>query len=211
MEDVTSDTQDGPHTNSIRALQTLYAVLVGVALTNAVTVIIDPAKVPVPVKIDALYLGLAFLITVIPFFHGAVRHLDRIYSESGPRSTRWYLFAGDFLGLFGEGCVLVAMAALLTRPRPFTSALLILLMADAIWSGAVWAVMRDKPHSERSWAWINAFAGVALGVLLLLTYTMNLPVLGHGRRLWVFVLPLCIFRSAVDYRVCWPDYYPAPD
>ena len=107
---------EGPHADSVRALEGLYAVVVGLALTGSVLSVVDAQRMPAPLDGDAVPLFFAFLFTVVPFFHGAVRHLQRTYIEEGHRLVPPALLMGDFGVLFVEACLLVGLSALLGRP-----------------------------------------------------------------------------------------------
>ncbi len=63
---------------SVSHLQQLYTVVVGLALTVAITNLIDQAA-PVPIRMAALPYFVSYLVTLVPFYHGALRHLDVTY------------------------------------------------------------------------------------------------------------------------------------
>jgi len=71
----------------IRHLQGLYTVVVGVALTVAVSNLIDQ-DADVPIRVQVLPYFIAYLFTLVPFYHGALRHLDITYAEEGDYSPR---------------------------------------------------------------------------------------------------------------------------
>lgn len=64
---------------SVENLQSLYSLVVGLALANAVLKVARGELEPVPVDLTTLPLFLGFLVTLVPFYHGALRHLDATY------------------------------------------------------------------------------------------------------------------------------------
>ena len=68
-----------PRENSVKQLSELYNVVTGVALSLAITKVIDPSSTGIPIKLDLLFNFLSFLIIIIPFHQGAVRHLYATY------------------------------------------------------------------------------------------------------------------------------------
>src|SRR5690242_13697766 len=98
-----------PRENSVKQLSEFYNVVTGVALALAITKIIDTgAPGYLPVKLDRSFIFLSFVITIIPFHQGAVRHLFATYVEGGEkkRVIRGAL-ALDFLLLFSQACLFV--------------------------------------------------------------------------------------------------------
>ena len=63
-------------------------------------------------------LSAALLVTLIPFYHGALRHLDEQYAGAGARQARGFVLV-DFLVLFLESCVFLALAVSIARPEVF--------------------------------------------------------------------------------------------
>src|SRR6266478_5281319 len=101
-----------PRENSVKQLSELYNIVTGVALALAITKLIDPHAVSVPVKGDLIYAFVAFLITIIPFHQGAGRILYATYVENGGSTqVKHGALALDFLILFVEACLFVALAA----------------------------------------------------------------------------------------------------
>src|SRR5688572_19974848 len=116
-----------PHENSVKQLSELYNVVTGVALALAITKIVDPnASTFTPVKLDHGFTFLAFLVTILPFHQGAVRHLFASYVEEGEKQR---IISGalalDFILLFSQACLFVALATLIEKPQFFATALIV--------------------------------------------------------------------------------------
>jgi hypothetical protein len=103
-------------------LQQLYTVVAGVALTLAITKLLDE-KAAMPLRFDVIPYFLAYLVTLVPFYHGALRHLDITYFEDAQAKTKAGALMFDWTLLFLESCFLLGLALLLRSPKPFGFAL----------------------------------------------------------------------------------------
>src|SRR5687767_6528182 len=65
---------------SVVHLQGLHTVVVGVALFIAINKLVD-AEADVPTHFGALPYFVAYLVTLVPIYHRALRHLDVAYLE----------------------------------------------------------------------------------------------------------------------------------
>jgi hypothetical protein len=70
---------------SVDSLQQIYAVVIALAIAQAIESLLkDPVRGTV-LDLDQIKVGLpalvAFLVTLVPFWHGMNRHLDRCYLE----------------------------------------------------------------------------------------------------------------------------------
>ena len=198
-------------TNSVRSLERLYSTVVGLALSLALLRVIAVERDAGPIRWDLLPLFFAYLVTLIPFYHGALRHLDSTYVEHGGREVRPGALLLDFVMLFLESCLLFTMAALLPSARLFSIALLALLSFDAVWGFVAWTGLSQRASggAELRWSAINAVAAAALFAVLGLigAFGAGGPMLESPLR---WVLPsLCWIRTLADYAWCWAYYYPS--
>jgi hypothetical protein len=196
-----------PRENSVKQLAEFYNVVTGVALALAITKVIDTTANVLPIKWGFGLNFLSFVVTIIPFHHGAVRHLFATYVESGEkkRIIRGAL-ALDFLLLFSQACLFVALALLIQKTQLFTSVLIGLLILDCIWGFLTNLTLSNAQDqgSERIWAFINLF-GAAFFVLL----SSFGPALVDGwQNMMLLVFVGCFVRTALDYYFCWDFYYP---
>jgi hypothetical protein len=143
-----------PQESSVRSLANLYSVVIGVGLSLGIVNLVDAAKAPIPVKLGLLPYFVSYLVTLIPFYHGALRHLDATYVEEGGRQVRSGGLLLDFLVLFLESCLLLALAVLLPSPQLYAWGLVALLSVDIIW-GFLAHVAFSKAGAELKWAYIN--------------------------------------------------------
>jgi hypothetical protein len=75
----------------------------------------------------------AFLATIIPFYHGAMRHLDYTYVERDAREVREGSLLVDFIFLFVQACLFFVFAQTLGNTHAAALALLVVLAMDLLW------------------------------------------------------------------------------
>src|SRR5215208_6828429 len=76
------------HESTVRYLQELYTIMVAVALPVAITRMFDERQESAPFRLEVLPLLVTFVATLIPFFHGTLRHLDDTYVHRLVRPDR---------------------------------------------------------------------------------------------------------------------------
>lgn len=199
---------NGAQANSVRNLQTLYTIIVGLALESAIVKLFDASLPGVPVRWSLLPILLAFLVTLIPFFHGAQRHLDATYVEEDGEGLRRGALLADFVMLFLESALLFGLAALVARPRAFAWTLIVLLSVDIVWGVmARFVFSRTRPTTAPfAWARLNLVT-IALAIVGLLVADRFAPA---ARDQWLpyAILGMSFVRTAVDYRIAWGFYFP---
>lgn len=200
-----------PRANSVRNLENLYSIVAALGLSLAIYNLIDTASETIPFKFDLLPFFLAFLITLIPFYHGALRHLDVTYVEQGGKQVRKYALLIDFFALFFESCLLLALAVLLTKPVFFAWGLVMLLAFDTIWSiSAHFGFSQDvKPKAELRWALINFIAVIVLSIYLIIFNFVPNATYAADLKLSIGIPSISLLRTVIDYIFCWNFYYPS--
>lgn len=190
--------------NSVRNLENLYSTVVVLGLSLAVSRLVDTTKETVPIKLELLPFFVAFLFTLIPFYHGALRHLDFTYVEQGGRQVRKYALLIDFFCLFVESGLLLGLAIVLVKPSFFAWGLVTLLAVDTVWGMiAHLGFSQDvTPKPELRWSLINLVTAVLLSVII--PFSVNV-----GNRLPICISAISILRTAIDYWWCWDFYYPS--
>src|SRR5262249_9038673 len=136
-----------------------YTVVIGVALTVALTTLIDPAKGLEGIGTSPVLLFFAFLFTLFPFYHGALRHLDDAYLENQNPNIKDAALIFDFILLFLHALVFVVLALLLHKPANFAWTLTVLMGMDVVWGIFVNFGSSTKTNElapEARWAIINA-------------------------------------------------------
>src|SRR5262249_25322391 len=156
--------------NSVKQLAELYNVIIGVALTlSIVNSVDDKAGELIPLKLDQIINVATFVIILVPFYHGAVRHLFATYVEHGGSShIRNEALLADFFLLFLEGCIFVLLASVLGATEKFAIVLVLLLLLDSVWGFLAWLAFTDAKakYPEPTWALINFVTAALIGLLL---------------------------------------------
>ncbi len=194
---------------SVKNLQELYTVAVGVALATAIARIVDTGAGQFPFRARALPVFFALLAILVPFYHGTMRHLDVTYVEEGGRGVLRGALLADFFLLFLEACLLFAAAQLLDRTWYAGWVIAIALVFDALWGIVVhMALSRVRRWTKQSaWILINLIFGPTLMILLVVTEDSR-PDGNLSLTAAVVFMSLAIVRTAIDYTVSWNFYYP---
>lgn len=197
--------------NSIRSLVTLYTVVVGAALSVAVTGVIDTTNGLRAATPTSICLFIAFIATLFPFVHGAVRHLDDAYLEDPEAQIKDGALVVDFVLLFFHALAFLVLSLLLKKPNHFAWGLVVVLSIDVVWGFfAHFAASSQKVGSaEFKWAVINLIV-VAIGVTSLIATEIYLDDLAEPIKLAVATMFIAILRSVADYVSCRTFYFPQP-
>lgn len=198
---------DAARQRSVAPLKDLYTVVAGVALAAALTTLVDRGM-PDAINLQALPYAVAFLVTLVPFYHGALRHLDVTYFETEVPPRAGALMA-DWCLLFLESCLLLALALFVDRPGYFVLALVSLLVVDALWGiGAYLKFTERKSSTTVNWAATNLVVAPVLLVLAFWFGAIASPTDPIGVAESLTVMAIAIGRSSWDYRWNWSFYYP---
>lgn len=195
--------------NSIKSLVELYTVVIGVALSLAVANSIETSKGLDTFTPPLTFLFIAFIVTLFPFYHGALRHLDDAYLENNNRNIKDGALIIDFVLLFLHALVFVVLSFLLKKPTHFIWVLTILLAIDVVWG--IFAHFASSSDSgltpESRWTIINLlFVGASTWYLV--ANDIYLQDLEEPIKLAFPILLVCIARTLVDYIWCKDIYFP---
>jgi len=184
-------------------------VIIGVALSLAVVTLVDSVKGLESVTLNSLLLFIAFIATLFPFYHGALRHLDDAYIENENQHIKDGALVVDFLLLFFHALGFVVLSLLLKKPGHFAWVLVALLAIDVIW-GVFAHFASSSMHglsAESKWTIINfVFVGAAVWYLVVHdVYLMELP---DPVKMSIPIAFACLVRSLADYVWCKAFYFP---
>lgn len=187
---------------SVDSLQQIYAVVIALAVAQAIQSLLKgPARSAI-LGYDQIRFGLpplvAFLVTLVPFWHGMNRHLDRCYLEK-KADIRLGALLLDFMTFFVEAALLFAAAWSLRSGIWSFVCLGALLAVDMLWGFISHQIHFPGLRSHvRRWSAINVVA-IAVGVLVVLFPFASKPTV---------LMALAVVRSSVDYWLCWDFYFP---
>ncbi len=187
---------------SKEALKTTYYVVIGIAITEALsrTFVQDGRFLGLKLfdllHLPAMLLLLTFLVTSSRFVHGASIHLGDIHAGGGKALL-------DFCGFFLQATLFYVMSLSVRDSLAFLISFLVLLLGDALWLFAL-CRLRYVPFRDTARQWVCSDVAVAL-VLLAAVY------FDPGLRLpSVIIVALASSLAAVlDYAMNWTFYFPA--
>ncbi len=201
--------ENNPISRSVKNLQQLYTVLIGVSLAYGIDHIINLSGGKFPVYIERLPLFFVYLAFVIPVYHGAMRHLDVSYIENINKKPLALIF--DFIILFIEGCFFLLLAGLVQYMNKFIYVLFILLFIDVVWAIiAFYGFTSDKIEKKAvaTWGIMNFFTLASLIGGFLFFNCVDKSKYPIDFYIKIYILMIIIVRSALDYYLCWKFYYP---
>lgn len=197
--------------NSVRSLINLYTVVMGVALSLAITQLIDSKSGLAAVTVSSSLLFVAFITTLFPFYHGALRHLDDAYIENENAHIRDGALVVDFLLLLLHGIGFVILSILIAVPNHFAWALVVLLSIDVIWGVFVHFGPSSQDMHAAEWKWtIINFVFVGLAVWYLVGNGIYMEPIPEQLKLAIPIAIACTLRTLVDYVWGKQFYFPKP-
>ncbi|QNN22925.1 hypothetical protein HED60_11810 [Planctomycetales bacterium ZRK34] len=198
--------------NIVTNLKQLYAVMIGVALSLALMETVVANQRPLPFKIEQVPLLGCLIVLLVPFYHGALRHLDFTYSEKSSNQIRAGALLIDFLILFAQACVFVIAAAFLGDVFAFSWTIVILLVTDSLWgllAHFAFTHRQDKGlKPEIRWTIINLITAALMASLMLLLPLFGVDGWQGNSSTGIVLLIFVTCRTIIDYWWCWRFYYP---
>lgn len=187
---------------SVDSIQAIYAVVIALAISQAIQSLLRDPNGSTDLSWPRLSSGfpalVAFLVTLVPFWHGMNRHLDRCYLEKSTRIIQGALLF-DFGTFFVEASFLFAAAWSLRFGIETFDYLGGLLIVDMLWAFVSHQIhfAGEKSHAI-IWSTINIVA-LALGV-----FVVSYP---FGAKPLV-LMAIFVLRTIADYTLCWRFYFP---
>lgn len=187
---------------SVDSLQQIYAVVIALAIAQAIQSLLKDPVAGTLFAFGQILIGLpafvAFLMTLVPFWHGMNRHLDRCYLEKKSAVVQGALLF-DFATFFIEASLLFAAGWSLRSGIYSFAALGGLLLTDMVW-GFISHEIHFPGHKShvRRWSAINLVA--ILFAILVVTFPFQQKP--------IVLMALAITRSIADYLWCWDFYFP---
>lgn len=191
---------------AVESLANIYAVVIGLALAQAIeTLVVKSPSSGIGVDIGKTCEGLppfvALVATLVPFWHGMNRHLDRCYvTKTGSPIQKAILL--DVFAFFFEAILLFAAAWCLRDSLGTFYCLGLLLVVDMMWGlGSHFIHFRGEASHVIKWAGINIGAG------FFASFAFALPFQG---KVWLLML-IAIVRTIADYWLCTDFYFPGSE
>ena len=204
-EEIESSDERRTGQNPILILSGIYGVVAGFAITIA----LQSAFVPLggqprspldlvsaaPNELLSLFI---FLSIAVPFYHGTSMFLVKIAREGIKKGTEGKTLF-DFVVLFVEASLLIAMGLTLSSFPAFTGWITLLIIVDASW---LFISLAKKDYSAPI-EWLQLDIPFILFLILLPGFsTVELQFVTL-----LILLAISVFRSAIDYKVAWRSIY----
>lgn len=196
---------------SVDNVQSIYAVIIALGISDAIETLLKTAdstagEISFAQVRTGLWAFIAFLVTVVPFWQGMNRHLDRCYLEkkAGVKQAVLLLDLGIFLVeailLFGAGLSIKSGIATFYW-------LAALLSIDMVWAiGSHYIHSRGTtPHSLK-WCLINLCA--ILAAVLTIVFSCKRADLVLSQHLPFILMVIALSRTIADYTFCLDFYFP---
>ncbi len=188
---------------SVDNLQRLYAVVMGLALTEMLRAFAeDPGA-----RLGVL---LGFVATLVPFFHGMHRHLDDTYVLGWNDAPNLTLMV-DLGYMLTHSVGFVVLSQVATKPLQFYPGIALILAVDAVWvvytyfktdRTAIGELVYGRKTDHLWWLRMNV---VAAAILVALTWQPVVPLVGEHFTLATVIL---VARGIADYALAWKLYFP---
>ena len=202
-----------PRENSVKELANLYNVVIGIALSVAIYQSFSDGTQKLTLSFSDLPNLVIFLALVIPFYHGAVRHLFATYVEGGGSTNiKSGALLADFVLLFVEGCLFVMMAMTIDQIVPLIWVVVSLLILDSIWGFLAWLAFTGakSQYAEKRWAFINMITS-GLIVILMMMFSEFFENSENATKAAIVMAIIISIRTVVDYCLTWKFYFPEGD
>lgn len=188
---------------SVDSLQQIYAVVIALAIAQAVESLLKDPTRDALLEFSQIRVGLpafvAFLVTLVPFWHGMNRHLDRCYVEKKSAVVEGALLL-DFAAFFVEASFLFVAGWMIRSGIYSFIALGGLLLFDSLWGFVSHQIHfpRQKSH-VRKWSVINLVA-IGIGMILVVENSFQQKP--------IVLMFVAIGRTIADYLICGDFYFP---
>jgi hypothetical protein len=210
---LTLEERQGQWKATVETLQRFYSVIIAIALTGGLAKLITSleSSTSIPATVSLVALSIAFLSTVVPFYHGMERHLyvRHILKPDLGAGGKPIPLLVDILAFIVEGGILFAMGRKLDQAIVFLQLWSALLIIGIIWTLIVWRV---EKVTNSIWAWNNIiWLCIAWVVWLGSPWVLAKAGVSSPDQLpaivWLIAL-VEIGRSVTDYIAYWGFYFP---
>lgn len=189
---------------SVDSVAKIYAIIIGLALAEAIkTLIVKDANGIMDLSPRTLWSHglpgfIAFVFTLVPFWHGMNRHLDRCYLEKTEPVIQGALLF-DFSVFFIESSVFLIAAWGLSSGLVTFYCLGAVFLLDVVWGGISHQIhFPGKKSYAISWSAINIVAILLMLGVVTFSFDPKPPVL----------MAIAIVRTIVDYWNGREFYFP---
>lgn len=192
-----------------RHLQSLYVVGAGLGIAIALGNMTTAGDSDPSMDWASVFVVIAFIATLIPFFHGAMLYMDTQFRGSPG------VVMVDFLALFSQTVLFFIMAGFIREPTSYVWAWIVLLVLDVAW--VLWLMSsfviraKDQPSAQtreeyRPWAVINWLCTAVLLVVVVAVQWRGWEP-GPNLGLALALAAIAIVRTGCDYGFSRDVYF----
>lgn len=196
--------------NAVRSLTSLYTIVIGVALSLAIFQLFGEEGGLRFIEAHSVFLFLSLVVTLIPFYHGALRHIDDVYIENANKHIQDGALVVDVLLLFFHGLVFVVLALLIDYPNQFVWVFMVLIGVDVAWGlfAHFGASTKSTEAAEGKWLFLNLLF-VLIGIATLVVLGVDIfSIEDESLKIALPLFAASFIRTIIDYIWCWNFYLP---
>jgi len=200
--------------STISSLKNVVTIVAGLAITNAIITVFVVNNVAdfKRLTIDTSLLFFLFILNVIRFHHGNVRHLDTTYTSDPGKVAIVHKPVGasgktalDFFVIFFQSVVFAVLSFLLKQPNSFFALFAALIAVDVLWYLAVHGMVTDKSRFLHQKRWSINNVATLLALLIVLAHSARIANSFH----FYICFFLVLLNTVVDFAISWEFYFPA--
>jgi hypothetical protein len=209
----------------INSLKEITTIIVGLALTNAITqflVVGGTLREVTEISFESILIFVLLIVNMIRFYHGNFRHLDVTYSlneygKSLHGSVKQHPIkekvVTDFFFILLESLILCVISFYQGRAIYFFDCFISLLIVDVIWFFSTYHFTSSREQFEHQKKWT---ANNVTAIILLLITCSSLAyvpqaILAYIPSFITYIASVIIIINTVrDYQQNWAFYFPVP-
>lgn len=182
--------------NSLSGLKTVYSVVIALSVTEAIKSIFDIKvyRITYGINLELLPVFIIFIVTLIPFYQGAIKYLSEIQKDKNHKASFERLI--DFVFFFLESLFFYWIALLINEKILFFKIMTFLFILDILWLFSVFICNKDLFNKIKCWFTLNTI----LVILLVILFYINFYDIG-------VLLLIFIIRTFCDYFFTWKFYW----
>jgi hypothetical protein len=195
------------------SLKGIIVIVAGLAITNSIITVLSKNGLHTISNLDfnSILLFSIFLINVIRFHHGNVRHLDTTYKEELGKANITHKPVGssgktalDFFVIFIQSILFAWMSFLLKEPTEFFGLFTLVLLIDILWYLTVHGMAKDKEsfQHQKRWTINNVLSLLLLFVIFLIADKIGIVWFTYASGI------VAGGNAFVDFWISWSFYFP---
>lgn len=202
--------------STIASLKNIVTIVAGLAITNAIISLFVVNNVAdfTSATPKTFLLFAIFLLNIIRFHHGNMRHLDTTYTPEPGKVGLTHSPVGsagktalDFFVIFFQTVGFAVLSFLLRQSSEFVVLFTSLIAIDVLWFLGVHGMVTDPSSFLHQKKWTINNVVTLLALLILIASSANL-----GDTVYFYLCFGCILlNTVVDFWISWAFYFPGAE